>query len=69
MKKLSQEQLMDVSFTLSIDREEILLKKYRDYMGRINNKEIKDIIKEFKKTSREHIKLIKDLMIKVNLQG
>lgn len=69
MKKLSQEQLMDVSFTLSIDREEILLKKYQDCMGRINTKEIKDIIKEFKKTSREHIKLIKDLMIKVNLQG
>lgn len=69
MKKLSQEYLMDIAFTLSVDREELLLKKYSEYMKQSTNKEVKSIVKELKKTSKEHIKLIKDLMIKVNLQG
>ncbi|SHK04641.1 hypothetical protein [Paramaledivibacter caminithermalis] len=69
MKKPSQEQLMDIAFILSVDREELLLKKYSDYIKYISNKEIKNMIKEFKKTSKEHIKLIKDLTIKLNLQG
>lgn len=69
MKKISQEYLMDTAFTLSVDREELLLKKYSQYISQINNKEVKNMVKELKKTSKEHIKLVKDLMIKVNLQG
>lgn len=60
---------MDTAFTLSLEKEAILLKKYSRYMNELEDKEIKNIIKEFKKGSKEHIKLIKDLMIKLNLQG
>ncbi len=69
MKKLSQEYLMDTAFVLSIEREELLLKKYSQYINEIDNKELKNLVKELKKISKEHIKLIKDLMIKLNLQG
>ncbi|WP_432661818.1 hypothetical protein R9X47_14730 [Wukongibacter baidiensis] len=69
MKKISQEYLMDTAFVLSIEREELLLKKYSQYIDEIDNKELKNLVKEFKKISKEHIKLIKDLMIKLNLQG
>lgn len=69
MKKLSQEYLMDTTFVLSLEREEILSKKYLEYIDNIDNKDLKSMIKEFKKTSKEHIKLIKDIMVKLNLQG
>jgi len=69
MKKLSQEYLMDTAFVLSIEREELLIKKYSRYMDQVSDKELKSMIREFKSTSKEHIKLIKDLMIKLNLQN
>ncbi|WP_432405308.1 hypothetical protein [Wukongibacter sp. M2B1] len=69
MKQLSQEYIMDTAFVLSIEREELLQKKYLQYINEIDNKEIKNIVKELRKISREHVNLIKDLMIKLNLQG
>lgn len=69
MKKVSQAYLLDTAFTLAVDREELLLKKYKDYLQKENNKELKKMIKEFEKTSKEHIKLMKDMMIKINIQS
>ena len=67
MKRLSQVNLTDAAFILSVEREELLLKKYSQYIDMLDNKELKGMVKEFKKESREHIKLIKDLMIKLNI--
>lgn len=69
MKKLSQEYLMDTAFVLTLEREELLLGKYSRYLKEMENKELKNMVKEFKKGSKEHTKLVKDLMIKLNLQG
>lgn len=69
MQKLSQEYLLDIAFKLSLDREELLIKKYKEYNEQLDNKELKSIMKEFKKGSREHVKLIKDMMIKLNLKN
>ncbi len=69
MRRLSQEHLMDTAFTLSLQREELLLKKYSEYIEQIENKELKNMVKNFKKVSKEHIKVIKDLMIKLNFKG
>ncbi len=69
MRRLSQEHLMDTAFTLSLQREELLLKKYSEYIDQIENKELKNMVKNFKKVSKEHIKVIKDLMIKLNFKG
>ncbi|TCO74962.1 hypothetical protein [Marinisporobacter balticus] len=69
MRTLSQEYLLDIAFNLAIDQEELLLEKYRDYDHDLDNKELKTMMKELKITSKEHIKLMKDLMIKLNIQG
>ncbi len=69
MKRLSQEYLMDIAFTLALEREELLLKKYSSYMNEIENKETKNMVKEFKKCSKNHIRSIKDIMIKLNIKG
>lgn len=68
MEKIPQEFMMSEGFNLSINREELLVKKYSEYYKVLNNKEFKDMMKEFKKTSQEHIKLLKDKMIKLNIQ-
>lgn len=60
---------MDTAFILSVEREELLLKKYSEAIEGLDNKELKKDIKEFKKTSKEHVKLIKDLMIQLNLKS
>ncbi|QZY54574.1 hypothetical protein [Crassaminicella profunda] len=69
MKKVSQEYLLDTAFTFAVEREELLLKKYKEYLEKIKNKELKKMIKEFEKNSKEHIKLMKDMMIKINIQS
>lgn len=55
-------------FRNSLDKEELLLKKYEDYYSMVKKKELKEILKEFKKTSQEHIKVMKDKMIKLKIQ-
>ena len=55
-------------FRNSLDKEELLLKKYEDYYSMVKKKELKETLKEFKKTSQEHIKVMKDKMIKLKIQ-
>lgn len=68
MEELSQEYVLSIIFRNSIDKEELLLKKYEDYYDKIKNKALKEVIKEFKKTSQEHLKIMKDKMIKLKIQ-
>lgn len=68
MEELSQEYMLSIVFRNSIDKEELLIKKYDDYYPVIKNKELREIVKGFKKTSQEHVKVMKDKMIKLKIQ-
>lgn len=68
MEEFSQEYVLSIVFRNAIDKEELLLKKYEEYYSNIKNKELKEVIKEFKRTSREHLKVMKDKMIKLKIQ-
>lgn len=68
MEELSQEYVLSIIFRNSIDKEELLLKKYDDYYDKLKNKELKEVVKEFSKTSREHLKIMKEKMIKLRIQ-
>lgn len=68
MEEFSQEYVLSIIFRNSIDKEELLLKKYEIYYPMIKNKELKEVIKEFRKTSQEHLKVMKDKMIKLKIQ-
>lgn len=68
MEEFSQEYMLSIVFRNSIDKEELLLKKYDEYYDMIRNKELKEVIKEFRKTSQEHLKVMKEKMIKLKIQ-
>ncbi len=68
MEEFSQEYMLSIVFRNSIDKEELLVKKYEDYYDMIKNKDLKEIIKDFKKTAQEHLKVMKDKMIKLKIQ-
>ena len=68
MEAFSQEYVLSIVFRNSIDKEELLIKKYEEYYDAIKNKELKEVVKEFKKTSQEHLKVMKEKMIKLKIQ-
>lgn len=68
MEEFSQEYILSIVFRNSIDKEELLLKKYDEYYDMIRNKELKEVLKEFRKTSQEHLKVMKEKMIKLKIQ-
>lgn len=67
MRRISEEDVLNISFAKSLNREEMLIKKYNAYYKQSNNKEIKKILVELNKTSKEHIKLIQEIMVKLNI--
>ena len=67
MKKVDQKCMMSNAFRLSIEREQLLVKKYAHYYPHLKDRRIKEMVKEFKNTSRNHIEKLKDKMIKLNL--
>lgn len=60
MEEFSQEYVLSIAFRNLIDKEELLIKKYDDYYDKLKNKELKEVFKEFKKTSQEHLKILKE---------
>ena len=68
MDKLSQEFIQTIAFRSAIDREELFIRKCREYAGGTGEKEFKDMIDEFESVSQEHIKMMKDKMIKLNVK-
>ena len=68
MEEFSQEYMLSIVFRNSIDKEELLLKKYEEYYSKIKNKDLKQVVKEFSKTSQEHLKIMKEKMIKLKIQ-
>lgn len=68
MEEFSQEYVLSIIFRNSIEKEELLLRKYEDYYSKIKNRELREVVKEFGKTSQEHLKVMKDKMIKLKIQ-
>ncbi len=69
MEELSQEYILSYVFKESIDREQLLLKKYDEYYETTRDKELKGVIRELREQSEEHVNLLKDKMIKLKIIG
>lgn len=68
MDKLSHEYIQTVAFRTSIDREELLIRKCMEYYDEFKDKALKDMVKDFENAANEHIKALKDKMVKMNIQ-
>jgi len=62
MQNYIQQNIREIAANLSIEREEMLLKKYTHYIKLIKDSSIRDMITEFMDTSKNHIKAISDKM-------
>ena len=69
MDSLTQEHLFSMAFNHSIDRENQLISKYTEYFKNVKNEEMKDIIRDFEKSSYGHINMLKNKMMRLNLKG
>lgn len=67
MKKIAQDEITKQSILTSIDREELLLKKYTEYIPQVNDKEIKELFNEFQEATSGHIDMLKSKLQKLNL--
>lgn len=67
MEKSSQEYTLGNIFDKSIDREDLLQKKYMSYYPIMKDKSLITMFKEFQEESEEHIKMLKDLIIRMNI--
>lgn len=68
MDKLPEDYMHTLAFTEAVNREELLIRKCREYHGLLKDKKLKDMVKGFEKECQEHIKVLKDKMIKLNVQ-
>jgi len=68
MKKVPDDYIINIAFRSSIDKEKLLIKKYDDYDTDIKSKDLKNMMKEFKKDSQEHINKMRDKIIQLNIQ-
>ena len=67
MENIAQDFIMKQSFINSIDREELLLKKYDEFNSYFEDKESKELLKEFQETAREHIDKLKGKLKKLDI--
>ncbi|MCX7921696.1 MAG: hypothetical protein N3B21_06745 [Clostridia bacterium] len=67
MDKVSEELILKIALSSSVDREVLLIKKYEEYTPSIKSDELKEILGELIETSKEHTDILKDKMLKLNL--
>jgi len=67
MENISQDMVIRQSLLNSIDREELLVKKYDEYNKYIEDTDTKDMLNEFQETAKEHIALLKDKLVKLKV--
>ncbi len=60
---------MALAFRQAIDREELLIRKCDCYFPDLKDENLIDLINDFRDNAGEHIKQLKDKMIKLNIQG
>lgn len=63
----TQELILGHIFNKSIDRENLLSKKYKIYIDKLKDKSLIDMIREFESETEEHTKKLKDAMNKLNI--
>jgi hypothetical protein len=73
MEKISESHLLNMVFNDLVNREELLIKKYKLYLGDLKlekpkNKLLLELLKDYKKECTGHIDILKDKMIKLNLE-
>jgi len=68
MKKVSQENVLNFAFAEALNKEELLQKKLKHYYGITNNKEIKRLLKDLHKESKEHVKLLMELATNLSIK-
>ncbi len=68
MSKLRQEDILAFYFARSLQLEDLLLKKYELPKKMLKDKIIEQMIKDFKKNSREHIKDLNDKINRLGIQ-
>lgn len=68
MSKLRHEDIMSYYFNRSLQLEELMLKKLELIKKLVKNKEHEQMMKDFKKNAREHIKDINEKMKLLGMQ-
>lgn len=68
MENIKEDYLISTIFNKLITREELLLKKYDEYLLKIKDSEEFGMLKEFVQTSQEHIKVMRKKMLKLNIK-
>ena len=68
MDKLSQEYILTTSFSSALDMEELLIRKCNYYAKELKDEDLKGLIMDMRKEGQEHIKRMKDKMIKLNIK-
>lgn len=69
MEKIKEEYLLSIAFRKAIDREELFVRKCDHYRGDFKASELKELVDILNDNAEEHIKQLKDKMIKLNIQG
>lgn len=68
MSKLRQEDMLSYYFNRSLQLEDLLMKKYEIPKKLLNDKILDQMIKDFKKNCREHIRDLNDKMSRLGVQ-
>ncbi|PRX33587.1 hypothetical protein BX659_103114 [Orenia metallireducens] len=68
MQKISQEYVLAIFFTKALNKEKLLIEKYKAYYPNFKDQETKDMLKEFNKSAQKHVNIMKDKMIKLGIK-
>jgi cell division protein YceG involved in septum cleavage len=68
LSKLRQEELLAYYFSRSFQLEDMLMKKYELPKKMLKDKILDQMIKDFKKNNREHMKDLSDKMNRLGIQ-
>ena len=55
-------------FMQAVENEDLLAKKYKMYSKELKDRDFQDMLNGFREMSESHISLLKDIMIKLNIQ-
>ena len=65
MQQISEEYIFKQSIHQSLGREDLLLKKYDHYLAQLKDRELHEMLTEFKQTALVHTEILRDKMLKI----
>ncbi|OCL27168.1 hypothetical protein U472_06740 [Orenia metallireducens] len=68
MQKISQEYVLAIFFKKALNKEKLLIEKYKEYYPNFKNEDLKEMLKEFAQSSQKHVSIMKDKMIKLGIK-